>query len=216
MLTSWSSRLKREGKSWARVRKYGVSSTARLVTQRRNGGHLSQFVQRPSNDGTKSVPATRGRRGRSPRWGAPHPGEAQRDRSWSRPTPPTQHRGTITTIVGGNTSKHEIQAVLTGANRTPLGTGKRVSPALTFDDRDLIQGVPYYDEPMVISVVATEYKIKRFGQYPILVNISQNEIITIELEAVFGEDTRRTIPVVYTIVDAMSSYNIIMGRPALN
>ncbi|RDX60537.1 hypothetical protein CR513_61310, partial [Mucuna pruriens] len=167
MPTSWSSRLKRGGESWAGVRKVGVSSTARLVTQRRNRGHLSRFVQRPSDDGMESAPATRGRRGRSPRWGSPHTGEVQRDKSRSRPTPPALHRGTITTIAGGSvdypkkTSKYEIQAVLTGANQTPLGIGKRVSPALTFDDWDLIRGVPYYDEPIVISVVAAEYKIER-------------------------------------------------------
>ncbi|RDY07703.1 hypothetical protein CR513_08149, partial [Mucuna pruriens] len=191
-------------------------------------------------------------RGRSPRWGAPHLGQAQRDRSRSQPTPPAWHRGTITTIAGGSvdypqqTSKHEIQAVLTRANRTPLGTGKRVSPALTFDDRDLIRGVPYYDKPMVISVVATEYKIERVlidqgSSANILywstyhkMKLSPSSLIecpgalygfagervpikgTIELETVFREDIKRTIPVVYTIVDAMSSYNIIMGRPALN
>ncbi|RDX61758.1 hypothetical protein CR513_59984, partial [Mucuna pruriens] len=39
----------------------------------------------------------------------------------------------------------------------------------------------------------------------------------IELETVFGEESGiRCIPVLYTVVDVEVSYNIIMGRPALN
>ncbi|RDX95801.1 hypothetical protein CR513_21622, partial [Mucuna pruriens] len=67
---------------------------------------------------------------------------------------------------------------------------------------------------MVISVVAAEYKIER-------VLIDQGEHVpirgTIELETSSGEQSRvRTIPVLYTIVDAPALYNIIIGRPALN
>ncbi|RDX91001.1 hypothetical protein CR513_27070, partial [Mucuna pruriens] len=40
---------------------------------------------------------------------------------------------------------------------------------------------------------------------------------TVELETCFGEQpVSRTIPVLYTVVDALASYNIIIGRPALN
>ncbi|RDY09020.1 Retrovirus-related Pol polyprotein, partial [Mucuna pruriens] len=40
---------------------------------------------------------------------------------------------------------------------------------------------------------------------------------TVEIETTFGDrNGTRTIPVVYTVVDIEASYNIIMGRPALN
>ncbi|RDX88907.1 hypothetical protein CR513_29450, partial [Mucuna pruriens] len=40
---------------------------------------------------------------------------------------------------------------------------------------------------------------------------------TIELETTFGDKSGvKTIPVLYTVVDAEASYNIIMGRPTLN
>ncbi|RDX90307.1 hypothetical protein CR513_27836, partial [Mucuna pruriens] len=66
--------------------------------------------------------------------------------------------------------------------------------------------LPRQDEPMVISVVTAEYKVER-------VTIKG----VIELETMFGEQTHaRTIPVLYIIVDVDASYNIIMGKPALN
>ncbi|RDX97100.1 hypothetical protein CR513_20175, partial [Mucuna pruriens] len=39
----------------------------------------------------------------------------------------------------------------------------------------------------------------------------------VELDTVFGEGpSTRIIPILYTVVEAETSYNIIMGRPALN
>ncbi|RDX72379.1 hypothetical protein CR513_48142, partial [Mucuna pruriens] len=72
-------------------------------------------------------------------------------------------RGTITTISGGGTTReaYEVQAILTGANRTPLGTKQQSSLVITFDDRDLKHGMPSCDEPMVISVVVAEYRVER-------------------------------------------------------
>ncbi|RDY06590.1 hypothetical protein CR513_09399, partial [Mucuna pruriens] len=174
-------------------------------------------------------------------------------RSRSRQGSPVLHRGTITTISGGvfglppkdYQKRKEVQAVLTGANLTPLG--RRMSgPVITFTDRDIRRGRTGCDEPMVISVVAAEYKIER-----VLVDQGSSANIlywttakklgiqnltkcqgalygfagervpikgTVELETTFEEDRNgaRTIPVLYTVVDAEASYNIIIGRPTLN
>ncbi|RDX82492.1 hypothetical protein CR513_36707, partial [Mucuna pruriens] len=139
-----------------------------------------------------------------------------------------------------------VQVVLTGANMTPLGK-REPAPAIVFDDRDMKHGVHGRDEPMVISVVAVEYKIEHIlidqgssanilywstvqkMQLPRgwLHECSRNlygfagECIpirgTVELETCFGEQSGvRIIPVLYTVVDALASYNIIIGRPTLN
>ncbi|RDX79754.1 hypothetical protein CR513_39796, partial [Mucuna pruriens] len=183
------------------------------------------------------------------------PGEVRRERSRSRMIIPTWHRGTIATISGGggvfleegaSRRMHEVQTILTSANRTPLGVKKKTNPALTFEHRDLKHGMPSHDEPMVISVIAAEYRIERVlmdqgTSANILywstfkkMNLPPSRLIecsgtlgfagervlikgTIELETIFGERSRvRVILVLYTVVDAVSSYNIIMGRPALN
>ncbi|RDX86852.1 hypothetical protein CR513_31766, partial [Mucuna pruriens] len=97
-------------------------------------------------------------------------GEGRKSRSRSRDSIPVGHRGTIATISGGvgnvnptglkTMEMAECQDVLTGANATPLGRRQSV-PVITFDDQDLKMGSPIQDEPMVISVVAAEYKIER-------------------------------------------------------
>ncbi|RDX95798.1 hypothetical protein CR513_21618, partial [Mucuna pruriens] len=101
---------------------------------------------------------------------------------------------------------------------TPLGR-KEPTPTITFDDRDLKRGTSGRDESMVISIVAAEYKIKRecFGN---LYGFARECVPIrgmVELETSFGERSGiKTIPVLYTIVDAPASYNIIIGRSALN
>ncbi|RDX78625.1 hypothetical protein CR513_41077, partial [Mucuna pruriens] len=134
--------------------------------------------------------------------------------------------------------------VLTRAKLTPLG--RRMSgPVITFTDRDRRRGGPGCDEPMVISVIAAEYKIERvFIDQGSSVNIlywttakklgirnltkCQGALYgfagervpikgIVELETTFGDRSRvRTIPVLYIVVDAEASYNIIIGRPTLN
>ncbi|RDX79444.1 hypothetical protein CR513_40127, partial [Mucuna pruriens] len=53
-----------------------------------------------------------------------------------------------------------MQAMLTRANLMPPGR-KRSDLVITFDDRDMKHGTPSWDELMVISVIATKYKIKQ-------------------------------------------------------
>ncbi|RDX92902.1 hypothetical protein CR513_24907, partial [Mucuna pruriens] len=53
-----------------------------------------------------------------------------------------------------------VQTVLTGANITPLGR-REPTPTISFDDRDMRGRASGQDEPMVISVVAAEYKVER-------------------------------------------------------
>ncbi|RDY05628.1 hypothetical protein CR513_10503, partial [Mucuna pruriens] len=162
-------------------------------------GHLSWFIRRLSNEGHEAAQARR--RGRS--------------RSW--PKVSTWHRGTMTTIArrggifqeGASRRIHEVQTVLTGTN-----------PVLTFDDRDLKHGVPIHDELMVKSVIAIEYRIEWVLCSGTLYVFAGERVPikgTVELETVFGECSWvRAIPILYTVVDAESSYNIIMGRPVLN
>ncbi|RDX99702.1 hypothetical protein CR513_17219, partial [Mucuna pruriens] len=101
------------------------------------------------------------------------------------------------------------------------------------------------DEPMVISVTAKQYKIERvLVDQGSLANILYWVAVqklgirdltrcegvlygfagervpimgTVEIETTFGDKNgAKTIPVTYTIVNSEASYNIIMGRPALN
>ncbi|RDX79108.1 hypothetical protein CR513_40507, partial [Mucuna pruriens] len=126
-----------------------------------------------------------------------------------------------------------VQTVLTGANATPLGK-RAMTPAITFDDRDMRGWAPCQDEPMVISMGVVGYKVERVlidqGSSPNILYRSTLEKMqlppcpgnlygfagecvpilgTMELETCMGERP-------YTIVDASASYNIIVGRPALN
>ncbi|RDX68272.1 hypothetical protein CR513_52763, partial [Mucuna pruriens] len=112
---------------------------------------------------------------------------------------------------------------------------------VTFDEGDMRYEPSRLDEPMVISVVAVEYKIERvlidqgssanilyWSTYKKL-GLPSNSLEecsgtlygftgeqvpikgVIELKTVFGEDD-----LLYTIVDVDASYNIIMRRPVLN
>ncbi|RDX83775.1 hypothetical protein CR513_35277, partial [Mucuna pruriens] len=148
--------------------------------------------------------------------------EVKRSRSHSRENIPRHHRGTIATISGGikeivptvsrSVEVGEVQAVLTGVNATPLGR-LQSGPVITFDDRDFKMGTPIQDEPMVILVIAVEYKGALYGFAGECVPIKG----TVELETVFREgEAVRIIPILYTVIDAEASYNIIIGRPALN
>ncbi|RDX60860.1 hypothetical protein CR513_60963, partial [Mucuna pruriens] len=93
-----------------------------------------------------------------------------------------------------------------------------LGPVITFIDRDIRRGGLRCDESMIISVLAAEYKIERcqgafYGFAGERVPIKE----IVELETTFGDRSRaRTIPVLYTVVDAEASYNIIIGRPTLN
>ncbi|RDX69751.1 hypothetical protein CR513_51096, partial [Mucuna pruriens] len=103
-----------------------------------------------------------GRPGQKEEW------PTKRRRSRSRQNSPVPHKDTISTISGGAykppleecQQKREVQTVLTGANTTPLG-GRTSGPVITFTDRDIRRGRTGCDEPMVISIVAKEYKIER-------------------------------------------------------
>ncbi|RDX97869.1 hypothetical protein CR513_19309, partial [Mucuna pruriens] len=106
-------------------------------------------------------------------------------------------------------------------------------------------GRPSCDEPMVISVIVAEYKVERvlidqgsstnilywstfrkmglrhLTEYSGTLYDFAGERVPIkgivELETIFGERSGViTISILYTMVDAEASYNIIMGRPTLN
>ncbi|RDX63122.1 hypothetical protein CR513_58483, partial [Mucuna pruriens] len=106
-------------------------------------------------------------------------------------------------------------------------------------------GTTSRDEPMVISVVVADFKIERVlidqgSSANILyrstyrrMGLSESKETsgclygfsgervpirgTVELDMVFGEgSSARVIPVLYTVVEVEASYNIIIGRPALN
>ncbi|RDX96594.1 hypothetical protein CR513_20733, partial [Mucuna pruriens] len=211
-------------------------------------GHLDHYIQRSASRQTQ-------RQGRN----SPHStGTSQRERSRSHQATPV-HRGTISTISSGRTNygggltqapadmtDGQVQTILTGANAIPFG--KRVmTPAITFDDRDMRGRATCQDEPMVISMGVTGYKVERVlidqGSSANILYRSTLEKMqlptgliqpcpgnlygfagecvpilgTVELETCLGERlVDRTILIQYTIVDAPASYNIIVGRPALN
>ncbi|RDX96689.1 Retrovirus-related Pol polyprotein from transposon 17.6, partial [Mucuna pruriens] len=101
------------------------------------------------------------------------------------------------------------------------------------------------DEPMVISMVVEDFKIERvlidqgssanilYGSTYRRMGLSRLKETpgclygfsgvrvpikgTVELDTIFGEgDNAKMIQVLYTVIEAEASYNIIMGRPALN
>ncbi|RDX66812.1 hypothetical protein CR513_54381, partial [Mucuna pruriens] len=141
-------------------------------------------------------------------------------------------------------SRVEVQAVLTGANVTPLGK-RRAGPTITFTKEDCKRQDTGSDEPMVISVTAKQFKIERVlidqrssanilyweaVQKLGIKNLTRckgvlygfaGELVpilgTVEIDTTFGDKNgAKTIPVTYTVVNSEASYNIIMGRPALN
>ncbi|RDX90076.1 Retrovirus-related Pol polyprotein from transposon 17.6, partial [Mucuna pruriens] len=138
----------------------------------------------------------------------------------------------VTKEIEERRSDDRVQTVLTGANITPLGK-REPTPTISFDDRDMRGQTSGRDEPMVISVVATEYKMEcvlidqgssanilyrsTLERMQLPADLCVPILGTVELETCFGERlVSRTIPVLYTVVDAPASYIIIIGRPALN
>ncbi|XP_020216768.1 uncharacterized protein LOC109800394 [Cajanus cajan] len=119
-------------------------------------------------------------------------------------------------------------------------------PPITFTDRDFQGIDPVQDDPMVISVEINNCIVKKtlvdqgssadilywktFEQLGIpeqeltpydepLVGFSGERVDTrgtIDLYTYFGDDQRRRIKVRYVVVNANSSYNILLGRPSLN
>ncbi|RDX83648.1 hypothetical protein CR513_35415, partial [Mucuna pruriens] len=165
---------------------------------------------------------------------------------------PEEGEGTISTISGGVYKppseecqrRREVQTVLTGTNIIPLGR-QTSGPVITFTDRDIRRGRTGCDEPIVISIVAKEYKIERVlvdqGSLANILywttakrlgiqNLTKCEGAlygfagervpikgTVELETTIEDrNGTRTILVLYTVVDTEASYNIIIGRPVLN
>ncbi|RDX83582.1 hypothetical protein CR513_35485, partial [Mucuna pruriens] len=137
---------------------------------------------------------------------------------------------------------HQSYQILTGANLTPLGE-RRKGCAITFQEKDRRYEAAG-DEPMVISVVVEDFKIERvlidqgssanilYGSTYRRMGLSglketpgclygfSGERVpikgTVELDTVFGEGSNaKMIPVLYTVIEAEASYNIIMGRPTL-
>ncbi|XP_020208397.1 uncharacterized protein LOC109793340 [Cajanus cajan] len=119
-------------------------------------------------------------------------------------------------------------------------------PPITFTDRDFHDIEPVQDDPMVISVEINNCLVKKtlvdqgssadilywktFEQLGIpeqeltpydepLVGFSGERVDTrgtIDLYTYFGDDQRRRIKVRYVVVQANTSYNILLGRPSLN
>ncbi|RDX92425.1 hypothetical protein CR513_25442, partial [Mucuna pruriens] len=138
---------------------------------------------------------------------------------------------------------HQSYQILIGANLTPLGE-RRKGCTITFQEKDRRYEAAG-DEPMVISVVVEDFKIERvlidqgssanilYGstyrrmgllglkETPGCLYGFSGERVPIkgivELDTIFGEGgNAKMIPVLYTVIEVEASYNIIMGRPALN
>ncbi|RDX68078.1 hypothetical protein CR513_52973, partial [Mucuna pruriens] len=138
---------------------------------------------------------------------------------------------------------YQSYQILTGANLTPLG-GRRRGRTISFEEEDR-RYEQVGDEPMIISVAVEGFKVERvlidqgslanilYGStykklglsdlkemMGCLYGFSGERVLikgTVEIETTFGEGSNaRRIPVVYTVIEAEASYNIIMGRPALN
>ncbi|RDX77260.1 hypothetical protein CR513_42646, partial [Mucuna pruriens] len=171
----------------------------------------------------------------------------------SRSPRPVGYRGTISTIsgeaqIGNRDRQREEKAcqsyqILTEANLTPLGERRR-ERTIVFGEKDRKHEVAG-DEPMVISVVAEDFKIERV---PIDQGSSANILYgstfrkmglsnlketsgclygfsgekvpikeVVEIETIFSEGSNaKMILIVYTMIEVEASYNIIMGRSALN
>ncbi|RDX74304.1 hypothetical protein CR513_45969, partial [Mucuna pruriens] len=199
-------------------------------------GHLSQYVCQASKgmgrfrgDGSSTGHSE------SVRIALGHPGRPPlTTRELLRPSSEEDyHFVTPTRKKGGEFASHTI---LTWANLTPLGDRKRTGPPIIFLDQDIRRRTASRDEPMVISVVAVDYKIEQVlvdqdslanilfwsnfqkMELPRLTESSGVPIKgTVELDMVFGEgSSARVIPVLYTVVEAKAFYNIIMGQPTLN
>ncbi|RDX78518.1 hypothetical protein CR513_41196, partial [Mucuna pruriens] len=172
----------------------------------------------------------------------------------SRSPRPVGYRGTISTISGGQELDDELDfrgerktrqsyQILTGANLTPLGE-RRKGHTVTFEEKDRRYEATG-DEPMVISIVAEDFKIERvlvdqgssanilYGSTYRRMGLSglketlgclyefSGERVpirgTMELNTIFEEGSNaKMIPVLYTVIEAEASYKIIMGQPTLN
>ncbi|RDX96450.1 hypothetical protein CR513_20886, partial [Mucuna pruriens] len=179
-------------------------------------GRLNQYVRLRENPGQREERSTRRRQSRS------------------RQSSPISHKGTIFTISGGvcrppsedYRRRREVQAVLTGVNITPLGR-RTLGPVITFTDRDIRRGRTGCDEPMGSSTNILYWTTaKRLGIHNLtkcqgaLYGFAGEQVPIkgiVELETTFKDrGGTRTIPVLYMVVDAEASYNIIIGRPTLN
>ncbi|RDX81467.1 hypothetical protein CR513_37852, partial [Mucuna pruriens] len=206
-------------------------------------GYLSQYVARVGREKVRSRGEPSGREAERSR---EHDG-----RSRSPRPAPTCYRGGEASYGNqdGQTRRnayqsYQMQDVLTGANLTPLGK-RRKEPTITFQEEDRKWRTVDRDEPMVISIIAEDFKIERvLIDQGSLANILYGSTYrkmglsglketprclygflgervhirgTMELDTVFGEgSSTKVIPVLYIVVEAEASYNIIMGRLALN
>ncbi|RDX87396.1 hypothetical protein CR513_31134, partial [Mucuna pruriens] len=156
-------------------------------------------------------------------------GERQRERSRLRQRPNTSYRGTIATISRGNIKESRTTST---SRRQP-----RESLVITFSDEDLRYAPPQREEPMsgegpnrLGSSTNILYQLT-FQKLGLLISILQECSSTlfsfageqveisevVELETTFGMGVgTRSILVLYTMVDTWATYNMIMGRPALN
>ncbi|RDX96125.1 hypothetical protein CR513_21255, partial [Mucuna pruriens] len=167
-----------------------------------------------------------------------------RRRSRSRQNSPVPHKGVISTIAGGTGTSSKTRPA---KKRSPdrVNRSKLHPVGKTDTEADCRREEMGCDEPMVISVVARQYKIERVlidqgssanilywttAQKLGVRDLTKCEGVlygfagervpikgTVEIETTFGDKNgARTIPVTYTVVDSEASYNIIMGRSALN
>ncbi|RDX85992.1 hypothetical protein CR513_32729, partial [Mucuna pruriens] len=89
--------------------------------------------------------------------------------------------------------------------------GQEPSPMISFDEKEMRYEPPRHDEP--ISADMEPYARKLYGFVGEQVEIRGG----IKLETTFGERSYTcTILILYTVVDMEASYNVIMGRLALN
>ncbi|RDX82515.1 hypothetical protein CR513_36686, partial [Mucuna pruriens] len=196
-------------------------------------GWLRQYVARAGREKVRTRGEMSGREERNREYNG---------RSRSPRSVMAGYRGTISTISGGE-EPHVEQGVLTGANLTPLGE-RRKEHVITFQEKDRRWRVAG-DEPMVIFVVTEDFKVERvlidqgssanilYGSTYKRMSLSglketpgclygfSGERMpirgTMELDTVFGEGANaKMIPILYTVIEAEASYNIIMGRSALN
>ncbi|RDX88962.1 hypothetical protein CR513_29373, partial [Mucuna pruriens] len=175
-------------------------------------GRLGQYVARAGREKVKSR-------------GGPSGREVERSREYDgRSKSPrlavTGYRGTISTISGGEQSygeqddqiRQKCSSILSGANLTPLGERRR-EHTITFQEEDRKWRTIDRDEPMMGLSGLKETAGCLYGFSGERVPIRG----IVELDTIFGEGSiAKVILVVYTVMEAEVSYNIIMGRRALN
>ncbi|RDX93903.1 hypothetical protein CR513_23770, partial [Mucuna pruriens] len=140
--------------------------------------------------------------------------EKRRERSRSPQRRDIWRRGVITIISRGGDvlgiergqkrKASDIMVIRERANQEP-------PPVISFEKKYMRYEPPRHDEPM--SADMEPYARKLYGFVGEQVEIRGG----IKLETMFGERSyAHTIPVLYTVVDVEASYNVIIGRPALN